>query len=115
MDVEFISRISQVSGSSRTFKTRWGRDPWGYDVPTFSLGRDELFIEVKTTNGSELAPFFVTANEVAVSARHAEKFRLYRVFEFASGPKLYIQPGSLGEAFQLDAVVWRATPASPSL
>jgi hypothetical protein len=84
-------------------------DGLGYDVLSFSPDGSELHIEVKTTNGPKTAPFFVTENEVRVSERLALRFRLYRLFEFASGPRMYVRAGKLRDAFQLDAVVWRAS------
>ncbi len=52
----------------------------------------------------------VTANEVRVSAREPDGYHLYRVFEFATAPRLYVLHGSLSERCRLEATQW-ATPA----
>ncbi len=46
----------------------------------------EQFIEVKTTGLGKHFPFYVSANEVRCSEDCPERFRLYRVFDFATEP-----------------------------
>jgi len=71
-------------------------DGLGYDVRTFEPeDAGELFVEVKTTRRGKYHPFHVTATEVACSEDVPEKFRLYRVFAFGSGAKLFELRGSL--------------------
>ena len=58
-------------------------DGFGYDILSFDPATDkELFIEVKTTNSSTNASFFLTANELSFCKENSEHFRLYRVFNF---------------------------------
>ncbi len=106
------AELHRAGRSDLAERVRWvadlDGDGLGYDVLSFSPDGSELHIEVKTTNGPKTAPFFVTENEVRVSERLASSFRLYRLFEFASGPRMYVRAGKLRDAFQLDAVVWRA-------
>ncbi|UGB27577.1 DUF3883 domain-containing protein [Methylorubrum sp. B1-46] len=45
---------------------------------------------MKTTRGAKTTPFFVTRNEEAVSRERPEEWRLYRVFEFAVAPRIFV-------------------------
>ena len=62
-------------------------DGVGFDVLSFDEGDEsERLIEVKTTGLGKHFPFYVTANEVRCSEDCPERFRLYRVFDFARDP-----------------------------
>jgi hypothetical protein len=61
-------------------------DGSGYDIASFNADGSSRLIEVKTTGLGKEFPFMVTANEVRVSEREAQAFRLYRVFDFALEP-----------------------------
>lgn len=41
-----------------------------------------MYIEVKTTLGTEDSSFFISANELEKSELYAENYYLYRVYEF---------------------------------
>ena len=78
----------------------------------------EWWIEVKTTGLGKHFPFYVTANEVRCSEDCPERFRLYRVFDFARDPRIYVVGGALSVACVLEpATVCRRLPRSihPSL
>ena len=66
------------------------------------------FIEVKTTNGSQLTPFIVSRNEVEFSEEAEDAFCLYRVFNFAQAPGLFILRGSLTASVHLEPLDYRA-------
>ena len=68
----------------------------------------EQFIEVKTTGLGKLFPFYVTANEVRCSEDRPGQFRLYRVFDFARNPRLFIVSGAISRECRLEAVEYRA-------
>jgi hypothetical protein len=82
-------------------------DGSGYDIRSKDPDGSDLFIEVKTTNGSELTPFFLTANEIECASDLASRFRLYRVFDFSSSPRLFIIPGPLDDRLQLEPSEFR--------
>lgn len=64
-------------------------DGAGYDIRSFeSDGRDRL-IEVKTTNGWDRTPFFLTRNELSVSEMHPHDWCLVRLWNFAREPKAF--------------------------
>ena len=85
-------------------------DGAGYDIASFNPDASPRLIEVKTTGLGKQFPFMVTANEVRVSEREPEGYHLYRVFEFAKAPRLYVLHGSLSERCQLEAIQYRARP-----
>lgn len=87
---ERIDHVSQTRG-----------DGLGYDILSFDPNGRERLIEVKTTRFGQHTPFFVSANEVEVSAEKSNEYALYRVFSFREQPKLFIVPGALRDALDL--------------
>jgi len=84
-------------------------DGLGYDVLSFDEVRDaELYLEVKTTGLGKYFPFYVTDSEVEYSQEEADRYRLYRVFDFSRAPRLYVLPGSLSDTCHLRPMVFRA-------
>jgi hypothetical protein len=83
----------------------------GYDIVSFEADSRERLIEVKTTRYGEYTPFFISRNEVRVSGAEADRYRLYRLYEFSRSPKLFTLEGSIAEICNLDPVLFRATVA----
>ncbi len=84
-------------------------DGLGYDVRSFDDQDDsDKLVEVKTTGLGKYFPFYVTLNEVRCSEDMTEKFHLFRVFDFARSPRVYILTGSLRSTCQLEPVLFRA-------
>ena len=46
-------------------------------------------LEVKTTVGLDITPFYITRNELSFSSERPEAFRLCRVFDFSTRPKMF--------------------------
>ena len=86
-------------------------DGLGYDISSFDPDGSERLIEVKTTSFGAMTPFFASKREVVVSEERAEQFRLYRLFKFRAGPKVFVLPGSLRQSCALEPVQYRATLA----
>lgn len=84
-------------------------DGLGYDVLSFDTSGQERLIEVKTTAYGPLIPFFVTRNEVEVSRRSPDRYRLYRTYNFRQSPKIYEKRGSIDDSFDLDPMQFVAT------
>ncbi|PRA00196.1 hypothetical protein CQ017_03965 [Arthrobacter sp. MYb224] len=91
-------------------------DGLGYDIHSFEVdGRDKL-IEVKTTTGSGVIPFYVSSNELKFSREFPEYFCLSRVFDFpttVTGRKkvqLYELNGSLSDTCDLHPESYKALP-----
>jgi hypothetical protein len=71
-------------------------DGLGFDVLSFDEGDDsEKLIEVKATGLGKYFPFLVTATEVRCSEDVGPRFHLFRVFDLARSPKLFVLRGSL--------------------
>jgi hypothetical protein len=83
-------------------------DGTGYDILSYETSEFSRFIEVKTTNGGPRTPFIVTRNELEFSEETEDAFCLYRVFEFARAPKLFVLRGALTANLELEALDYRA-------
>jgi hypothetical protein len=83
-------------------------DGLGYDVLSFEEDGRERLIEVKTTAFGELTPFFVSRNELARSEADAERYRLYRVFDFRHRVRLFQLPGAIAASCTLEATTYLA-------
>ena len=88
-------------------------DGLGYDIISFDENGEELYLEVKTTNADRTTPFFISQNELDVSARLGLRYRLFRVFDFASAAKAFVISGPLGNKLALKAQVYVATARIP--
>lgn len=107
-------RLLQAGRDDLAEKVEWIAqtvgDGLGFDLLSFSeIDDSELFIEVKTTGMGKFFPFYVTDNEVRCSEAEPSKYHLYRVFDFARSPRLYVLPGALSSVCQLTPVQYRAT------
>jgi hypothetical protein len=84
-------------------------DGLAYDVLSFESNGRERLIEVKTTAFGELTPFYVSRNEIARSNADADKYRLYRLFDFREKPRVFQLPGSIETHCKLDPVTYLAS------
>lgn len=57
-------------------------DGLGYDVLSFDVEGNKMFIEVKATKSNKNTPFFITRNELERSKLEKDKFFIYRVYHF---------------------------------
>ncbi|HSW35922.1 MAG TPA: DUF3883 domain-containing protein [Candidatus Limnocylindrales bacterium] len=83
-------------------------DSAGYDILSFEESGQERLIEVKTTAYGSLTPFYVTRNEVELSANADHGYYLYRTFNFRRDPKLFTRNGSLIKTFKLEPLEYLA-------
>ena len=84
------------------------RDGLGFDVLSYEESGRERLIEVKTTAFGQLTPFFVSRNELARSEADAERYHLYRVFDFRNKARLFLLSGAIGESCALEATTYLA-------
>lgn len=93
-------------------KVRWvskeDGDGAGYDILSFDLTGAERFLEVKTTNGHSKTPFFLSANEKQFADETKERFRLFRLYDFASQPKAFTIKPPLEEHLNLETATYKA-------
>jgi hypothetical protein len=76
---------------------------------SFETTGQERLIEVKTTRYGASTPFFVTRREVATSREAAERFHLYRAFDFRRRPRLFFKAGAIEQSFELEPSQFVAT------
>jgi Fe-S-cluster containining protein len=94
-------------------KVRWvsqeDGDGAGYDILSFNRRGEERLLEVKTTTGCELTPFYVSANECALSEERPQQFRIYRLYDFTREPKAFKIAPPLRSALILETASYRAS------
>ena len=84
-------------------------DGAGYDIASFTPdGRDRL-IEVKTTNGWERTPFYISRNELAIAKERRDSWCLFRLYEFARVPKAFELRPPLEAHVSLTATAFQAS------
>ncbi|GEO82945.1 DUF3883 domain-containing protein [Pararhodospirillum oryzae] len=64
-------------------------DGAGYDIASFTAEGRSRLIEVKTTNGWERTPFYITRNELAVADACRSEWCLVRLWNFSREPKAF--------------------------
>jgi hypothetical protein len=107
-------RLRTVGRDDLAQKVQWVAetigDGLGFDVLSYDdADESEKLVEVKTTCLGKFHPFLVTVNEVRCSEDVTEKYHLFRVFDFARTPRVYILTGSLRSTCRLEPTLFRAT------
>jgi hypothetical protein len=70
------------------------KDGKGFDILSFDELGNEKFIEVKTTTGGELNPFYLSENEVAFMRKNINSYCIYRIYN-------YDEENNSGEFFEI--------------
>ncbi len=85
--------LAGVGRSDLANRVRWVSeeegDGAGYDIESYSPEGQMRLVEVKTTNGWERTPFFITRNEIAVANRKPDEWCLLRLWNFARVPRAF--------------------------
>ena len=84
-------------------------DGLGYDISSFDTEGQPIQIEVKTTRSGLKSPFYISPTELEASEDLAKGYRLYRVFNYGSDPKIFILEGALLPQLDLIATAYRAS------
>jgi hypothetical protein len=84
-------------------------DGAGYDILSFDAGGRERLLEVKTTTGYQLTPFYISENERGLSEERPDVFRLVRVYDFIRTPRAFELVPPLADSVLLRPVTHRAT------
>ena len=107
---------STLAGAGRedlARKVRWvseeDGDGAGYDIASFALDGQERLIEVKTTNGWERTPFYVSRNELAVAEERRTEWCLFRLWNFSREPKAFELRPPLDGHVSLTATTFEAS------
>ncbi|GAB2186063.1 protein NO VEIN domain-containing protein [Roseibium sp. LAB1] len=87
------AQLKELGLNDLARRVRWTSqedgDGAGYDILSFTPDGRERLIEVKTTNGWERTPFHISRNELEVANARRDDWRLFRLYEFARGPKAF--------------------------
>ena len=86
----FHHERSQLSACGRpdlSERVRWvsreDGDGAGYDIASFTPSGSPRLIEVKTTNGWERTPFYISRNELEVANARRQEWSLVRLYDFS--------------------------------
>jgi hypothetical protein len=94
-------------------KVRWvsqeDGDGAGYDIASFTPDGRPRLIEVKTTNGWERSPFYISRNELAVAEVRQAEWCLFRLWNFSREPKAFELRPPLGAHVSLMPVSYQAS------
>ena len=94
-------------------KVRWvseeDGDGAGYDIASFTPDGQERLIEVKTTNGWERTPFYISRNELAVAEERHSEWCLFRLWNFARQTKAFELHPPLDAHVSLTATAYQAS------
>jgi hypothetical protein len=110
-----ISAVLQLLGLPRIrgYLPAWisqeDGDGAGYDILSFDEKGKERFLEVKTTVGSDITPFYITRNELSLSSERPEAFRLCRVFDFSIRPRMFELAPPLKDFVHLSPLSYEAS------
>ncbi len=83
-------------------------DGAGYDIQSFDVDGTERLIEVKTTNGWERTPFYITDNELVIADTCQDEWLLVRLWNFVRQPRAFELRPPLSAHVSLMATSYRA-------
>lgn len=84
-------------------------DGAGYDIASFTPNGCPRLIEVKTTNGWERTPFYISRNELAVAKAQKDNWYLFRLWNFRREPKAFELRPPLDDHVSLTAMSFEAS------
>lgn len=79
---ERVKQYKLPSSKKVIWMSRDKGDGLGFDILSYDANGNEMYIEVKTTTQDENASFYISANELEKSKLYADKYYLYRVYQF---------------------------------
>jgi len=94
-EIEYLKSKGLIEKSKEVKVVPDGR---GYDVLSFDESGIDKYIEVKTTTGKDLTPFYLSENEIEYMKRHKSSYVIYRVYN-------YDEENNSGEFFEIDGDV----------
>lgn len=94
-------------------KVRWvsqeDGDGAGYDIQSYDLKGSERLIEVKTTNGLQTTPFYLTRNELSFSKERPTEFRICRLYDFSKKPRMFELVPPIEKLVRLEPISYSAS------
>jgi hypothetical protein len=83
-------------------------DGAGYDIASFLPNGQTRLIEVKTTNGWERTPFYISRNELSVAEERRSEWCLLRLWNFSREPRAFELYPPLDAHVTLTATMFQA-------
>ena len=106
------SKLYNAGHHSLSKEVRWvskeDGDGAGYDILSFLPDGTKRRIEVKTTNGWERTPFYITKNELEKSQEYINEWHLFRLWDFQREPRAFELRPPLDRHVSLIATTYRA-------
>ncbi len=94
-------------------KVRWvaeeDGDGAGYDIASFTSDGQPRLIEVKTTNGWDRTPFYISRNEINVAEQNRDHWSLFRIWNFSREAKAFELRPPLEAHVSLSPSTYQAT------
>ena len=84
-------------------------DGAGYDIASFAPNGRPRLIEVKTTNGWERTPFYISRNELDVAEERRAEWVLFRLWNFSRDPRAFELYPPLDAHVSLTAMTFQAS------
>jgi hypothetical protein len=84
-------------------------DGAGYDIASFRPDGQTRLIEVKTTNGWERTPFYISRNELSVAEERRPEWCLFRLWNFSREPRAFELYPPLDAHVTLAATMFQAS------
>ena len=84
-------------------------DGAGFDIASFTPKGAPRLIEVKTTNGWDRTPFYISRNELAVAEQRKQDWCLFRLWNFAREPRAFELYPPLDAHVSLTAMSFQAS------
>ena len=84
-------------------------DGAGYDIASFAPDGRARLIEVKTTNGWERTPFYISRNELDVAEERRAEWVLFRLWNFSRDPRAFELYPPLDAHVSLTAMAFQAS------
>ncbi len=79
---EKVKQYNLSKSKKVTWVSRDKGDGLGFDILSYDAKGNEMYIEVKTTTQDENTSFYISANELEKSKQYADRYYLYRVYQF---------------------------------
>jgi Domain of unknown function (DUF3883) len=83
-------------------------DGLGYDIQSFDLSGQTLYIEVKATSLPAETPFYFSSAELDFARRHPQAYVLYRVSQVDDSPQFFVLRGHDVASLEMVAVTYQA-------
>jgi uncharacterized protein DUF3883 len=108
-----VSRLNSEGKFDLAKEVKWVSqevgDGAGYDILSFDNDGEERFLEVKTTIGHKRTPFYLSRNERDFAEENADRFRIFRLYEWGFEPRAFLIKPPLDSRLILEPMAYRAS------